>query len=72
MTLTAKDPKTTLSLAEQQELRRFMKEPNAQFGIRQGETVRMMLVESLTVKGYVQHVATRDGFAYFKLNSEQA
>jgi hypothetical protein len=70
MTLTVKDPKITLCTAEQQELRRFMKDPHCQIGVRQREKPRLMLVQSLAAKGYVAFVASRDGFEYYTLKGE--
>jgi hypothetical protein len=72
MTLTAKPIETTLNRPEQQELRRFMKEPGCLFGVRRSEKTRRKLVESLASKGYLILAASREGFDYYGLNTEQA
>ena len=70
MTLTAKDPEIMLSVAEQIELRVFMKNPDCQFGVSHTEPVRKMLVESLAKKGYVYKCDEAAGFDYYRLTVE--
>jgi hypothetical protein len=70
MTLTTKPLNTTLSVAEQIELRRMMKNPECQHGVSHTEPVRKMLVESLAKKGYLEKVATHAGFDYYRIKAE--
>ena len=68
MVLTTKPLTVTLSPAEQKELRRYMAEPDAQFGTRMCEKPRIGTIMKLEEKGYLKRMAIHAGFIYHKIH----
>lgn len=72
MTLTTKPTSTTLSFAEQIELRRFMNNPDSEIAVMEGSIgISNILMKSLAAKGYIVKIRTEKGFDFYKLKIEE-